>query len=143
MSKELWRALFRNVALGAFWVFMLPSLLWIYTLADFFVERPRVFQTALFGHPIAGLGSLRSAKDDCCILPMGDGAMEFSYVIDSETARRLAADCRRTADQFAEVNYFRESGECVVRNAPFENSYDGGYKATVKGNILRIEAVWM
>jgi hypothetical protein len=142
MIQERWRALLRKAALIAFWVCAVSALLWIYTMADFFVVRPRVFQTELFGHPIAGLSSLQSAKDDCCA-GLGDGRMSFTYRIDTETARKLTADCRRDADRYATVNYFRASGECVVRNAPFEHAYDGGYTATVNGNVLGIEAVWM
>lgn len=144
MTRELWRTLFRNLALVGFWLSVIPALLWVYIYVDLFVMQPSKYQTRLFGRQIAGLGSLRSIKNDCCLIPMGDGAIGYSYVIDPELARRLAADCRRTIVRGATINYYRVSGECVVRNIPFGiDGVEGGISATVKGNILGIEVDWL
>lgn len=143
MAFGFWRPALRSLSLVGLWLLMLPALLWIYIYADFFVMQPRRFQTELFGQPIAAPWALRAAKNDCCIIPLGDGAMQFTYQLTPDVAKRLATECLRT-ETAGGMTLPVSPGTCLVRSKPFgRDGMKGGIRATVKGEMLELDVDWV
>ncbi len=137
------RAGLRWLFLLTFWMSAIPCLLWSYTYAEFFFVQPARAQNELFGRQIAGITSLRGALNDCCLIPMGDGLITWTYEMDEDMARGLAQACAGRHPERVQV-LDRAAGLCRLEKT--YKGYDrneGGFSASLVGNRLTISQEWM
>ena len=136
--KHLARAV-RVGALTFWWLLLVPCLLWIATYVQFFFVQPREAQNVLFGRQVVGLSSLRAARNDCCLIPLGDGRVEWTYELSPEVAATLERPCERSRVQFQP-----DGCRIAERNFPGDPpGINGGYSAVISGNRLIIAIDWL
>ena len=93
---------------------------------------------------MAGPLSLRRIVDDCCLIPLGDGLIEWTYELPDVVARRLMSRC---VPVLAGAHFDGEgSRDCILTERPFEGEprgVNGGREARLTGNRLHISVWWL
>ena len=128
----------KALAVLTLWAASFGAFLWIDTYRVFFTVIPRNVQIDLLGAEVATLPALRQARNDCCMFPLPDGYMEWTYALPADVAAKLRARCARL-EQYGGVD-----GACVAGRRAFgPDGINGSAEAHVSPDGLRLTVTYL